>query len=96
MREKVPLPYYPHPLPAAPMELGGEVFTMGLALKLQKVPPGSTVDFSDFRRENSNTAAFVSDWDSYQVSSPGCAWGAQAGAKAKNRCISPRGGFRAA
>ncbi|XP_058116752.1 neuropeptide SIFamide receptor-like [Anopheles ziemanni] len=39
---------------------------MGLALKLQKVPPGSTVDFSDFRRENSNTAAFVSDWDSYQ------------------------------
>ncbi|XP_049530882.1 neuropeptide SIFamide receptor-like [Anopheles darlingi] len=46
------------------MELGGEVFTMGLALKLQKMPPGSAVDFSELRRENSNTAAFISDWDS--------------------------------
>uniref|UniRef100_A0AAG5CUT2 G-protein coupled receptors family 1 profile domain-containing protein n=1 Tax=Anopheles atroparvus TaxID=41427 RepID=A0AAG5CUT2_ANOAO len=54
-----------------PMELGGEVFTMGLALKLQKVPPGSTVDFSDLRRENSNTAAFVSDWDNYQAADVG-------------------------
>uniref|UniRef100_A0A182Q324 G-protein coupled receptors family 1 profile domain-containing protein n=1 Tax=Anopheles farauti TaxID=69004 RepID=A0A182Q324_9DIPT len=49
------------------MELGGEVFTMGLALKLQKMAPGATVDFSELRRENSNTAAFVSDWDILQV-----------------------------
>uniref|UniRef100_A0A182SQ84 Uncharacterized protein n=1 Tax=Anopheles maculatus TaxID=74869 RepID=A0A182SQ84_9DIPT len=63
MRDKVPL------LTAFPMELGGEVFTMGLALKLQKVPPGSgMVDFTEFRRENSNTATYASDWDSYQVS----------------------------
>ncbi|XP_061508462.1 neuropeptide SIFamide receptor [Anopheles gambiae] len=49
------------------MELGGEVFTMGLALKLQKVPPGSGMaDFTELRRENSNTATFASDWDSYQ------------------------------
>uniref|UniRef100_A0A4Y0BN57 G_PROTEIN_RECEP_F1_2 domain-containing protein n=1 Tax=Anopheles funestus TaxID=62324 RepID=A0A4Y0BN57_ANOFN len=59
MRDKVPLLI-------APMELGGEVFTMGLALKLQKVPPGSMVDFTEFRRENSNTATFASDWDSFQ------------------------------
>ncbi|XP_053661231.1 neuropeptide SIFamide receptor-like [Anopheles marshallii] len=59
MRDKVPLL-------TAPMELGGEVFTMGLALKLQKVPPGSMVDFTEFRRENSNTATFASDWDSLQ------------------------------
>ncbi|XP_053671780.1 neuropeptide SIFamide receptor-like [Anopheles nili] len=59
MRHKVPL------LPA-PMELGGELFTMGLALKLQKVSPGSTVDFSELRRENYNTTAFLSDWDSLQ------------------------------
>ncbi|XP_035890798.1 neuropeptide SIFamide receptor-like isoform X4 [Anopheles stephensi] len=62
MRDKVPLL-------TAPMELGGEVFTMGLALKLQKVPPGSgMVDFTEFRRENSNTATYASDWDSYQGS----------------------------
>lgn len=49
------------------MEMGSEVFSMGLALKLQKLPPGSTLDFSEFRRENSNTAAYTSDWDNYQV-----------------------------
>nr|XP_029725219.1 neuropeptide FF receptor 2-like [Aedes albopictus] len=49
------------------MEMGSEVFSMGLALKLQKLPPGSTLDFSEFRRENSNTAAYTSDWDNYQA-----------------------------
>ncbi|XP_055549108.1 neuropeptide SIFamide receptor-like isoform X2 [Wyeomyia smithii] len=50
------------------MELGGEVLTMGLALKLhQKIPPGAALDFGEFRRENSNTAAFISDWGSDQA-----------------------------
>ncbi|XP_038120986.1 neuropeptide SIFamide receptor [Culex quinquefasciatus] len=49
------------------MELGGEVFTMGLALKLQKMQPHPTDFGTEFRRENSNTgasAAYTSDgWD---------------------------------
>ncbi|XP_058057395.1 neuropeptide SIFamide receptor-like [Anopheles bellator] len=49
------------------MELGGEVFTMGLALKLQKVPPGAMLDFSELRRENSNAAALTGDWDTVQA-----------------------------
>ncbi|XP_055602011.1 neuropeptide SIFamide receptor-like [Uranotaenia lowii] len=66
------------------MDLGSEVFTMGLALKLQKMPPGGTQigsgvgvpEFGEllFRRDgngnnHSNTAAaYTSDWDNYQTS----------------------------
>lgn len=61
---------------SATMELGGEVFTMGLALKLQKMQPHPTDFGTEFRRENSNTgasAAYTSDgWDGgVQVSSSG-------------------------